>query len=69
MNTKDFYLNISEGFRLHVTSRQCQRPADLYSLEFTQEILTDGEVTSTSTYNFFLTKSDIKTLCRELANE
>lgn len=68
MQAKDFYLNESQGFRLHVKSRPCMRPTHLNCVEFTQETLSEGEVTQTSTYTFFLYDNDIKILCQQLGD-
>ena len=61
---KDFIVKETAGFRLRVTQKRCLLPTDLYSLDFIQEIKNDkGEVTTSSTYNFFMTDEEIKTLC------
>lgn len=63
---KKFVVKENEGFRLRVQSWKCKSPADLNAIEFIQETLTDGDVTMTSTYQFFLTDDEIKTLSTEL---
>ena len=62
---KEFIVKENDAFRLRIKSWKCQRPDNLNSLEFIQENKNkEGEVNDTSTYNFFLTDSEIK----ELAN-
>jgi hypothetical protein len=64
---KDFIVKETAGFRLRVTQKRCLRPEDLYSLDFVQEVKNDdGEVVTSSTYNFFLTDSEIETLVQGL---
>lgn len=61
---KEFTVKESEGFRLRVKSWKCLRPNDLNSIEFIQECKDDkGEVTQSSTYNFFMTDNEIKVFC------
>lgn len=65
---KEFVVKETEGFRLRVTANECVAPKGLISLDFTQESLDDnGEVRYTSTYNFNMTKDEIKGLCDGLA--
>jgi hypothetical protein len=64
---KEFIVTESEGFRLRVKSWKCLSPADLNSIEFIQETLTDGEVVGTSTYNFHMTDDEIAVLCNGLS--
>ncbi len=61
---KQFVVKETEGFRLRVESWKCLRPSDLNTIEFIQESLKDGEVSMTSTYQFFLTDDEVKTLCQ-----
>jgi hypothetical protein len=64
---KEFIVKENAGFRLRVKSWKCVSPSDLTSLEFIQESKDDkGEVTETSTYQFFLTDLEIKTLTEGL---
>jgi hypothetical protein len=64
---KEFIIKENDGFRLRVKSWKCQRPTDLNSLEFIQEIKnTKGEIHDTSTYNFFLTDDEVKELATGL---
>lgn len=59
---KEFVVKEHEGFRLRVRTHEVISPKGLYSFDFIQESLKDGEVQGTATYNFFLTKEEIKTL-------
>jgi len=61
---KEFTVKESTGFRLRVKSWKCLSPADLNSIEFINESLDDkGEVSQSSTYSFFMTDEEVKTLC------
>jgi len=60
----EFIAKEDASFRLRVKHWKCAAPSDLNSLEFTQECIdVDGEVSFSSTYNFFLTSDEIKSLC------
>jgi hypothetical protein len=64
---KEFIVKENTGFRLRVKSWKCVSPSDLNTLEFVQESKDDkGEVTETSTYQFFLTDLEIKSLTEGL---
>ena len=63
---KEFTLKESEGFRLRVKSWKCLSPDDLNAVEFIQETLKDGEVDMASTYQFFMTDTEIKALAEGL---
>ncbi len=64
---KEFVVKDTQGFRLRVKSWKCQRPTDLNAIEFLQESKNkDGEVDFVSTYQFFMTDSEIKTLAEGL---
>ena len=61
---KEFVVKENLGFRLRVKSWKCSSPKDLNSIEFIQECKDDkGEVTMSSTYSFFMTDEEVKTLC------
>lgn len=67
LKIKEFTVKESEGFRLRVKSWKCISPADLNSLEFIQESKNEkGEVCESSTYSFFMTDDEVKTLCEGL---
>ena len=63
---KEFTVKEDQAFRLRVKSWKCVSPADLNSVEFIQECLKDGEVDFSSTYQFFITDNDMKTLAQGL---
>ena len=56
----------NEGFRLSLNKNLCTMPSDLYHIELTQEQLKDGEVSQSSTYQFFMTQQEIETLAKEI---
>jgi hypothetical protein len=66
---KQFTVKETDGFRLRVKSWKCVNPADLNSIEFIQETLTDGKVSDSSVYNFFMTDVEVKALAAGLVNE
>lgn len=61
-----FVVKENQGFRLSVSKKPCLRPEGLKNIEFIQEILTDGEVSMTSTYQFFMTEEELSKLAREI---
>lgn len=61
---KEFTVKQDQAYRLRVKSWKCLSPAELNAVEFIQEILKDGQVDGTSTYQFFMTDEEIKTLCK-----
>ena len=63
---KKFTVKENQAFRLRVQSHKCISPSDLNSIEFIQENLKDGTVIDTSTYNFFMTDEEMKTLAQGL---
>ena len=63
---KNFTVKENEAFRLRVKSWKCLTPSNLNSVEFIQESLKDGDVIDTSTYNFFMTDDEMKTLAQGL---
>ena len=64
---KEFTLKKVAGYELKVKSKKCLNPKDLTHIEFVQETKNDkGIVVDTSTYEFFLTDSEIKTLAANL---
>jgi hypothetical protein len=63
---KNFTVKENQAFRLRVQSHKCLSPTDLNSVEFIQESLKDGDVIDTSTYNFFMTDEELKTLAQGL---
>jgi hypothetical protein len=63
---KNFTVKENQAFRLRVQLNKCLTPSDLNSIEFIQENLKDGTVIDTSTYNFFMTDEELKTLIQGL---
>jgi hypothetical protein len=57
------------GWKLRLKVNDCQRPVGLKHLMFTGEQYNDkGELTNTSTYDFFLNQEEIAKLWTTLAN-
>jgi hypothetical protein len=57
----------SAAYRLRIKKNSCLRPEGLNNLEFVQEMLDEkGEISQTSTYQFFMTDAEIKLLCEKL---
>ena len=67
MNPKEFTVKENAGFRLRVKSWKCLSPTELNAIEFIQETKDkDGEVETTSTYQFFMTDEEIAHLSQGL---
>ena len=57
---KEFTIRDDAAFKLRGTMRPCIKPDDLWCIEFTGEQYNDkGEMTNTSTYQFFLNNEHI----------
>lgn len=66
--TKEFVIKEDGAFRLRVKRWNCLSPADLNAIEFTQECIgKDGNVDFSSTYQFFMTDKEIKSLIEGLS--
>ena len=64
---KEFVLKEMNQYSVKVKKGRCLKPNDLNHIEFIQETKNDkGEVVDTSTYQFFLTDAEIKTLVTNL---
>jgi hypothetical protein len=64
LNVKEFTVKEDKAFRMRIKSWEVVSPKGLYNVDFIQECLNkDGDVDFTSTYNFHLTKDEIKKLC------
>ena len=63
---KEFTVKENAGFRLRVKAWKCLTPTDLNAVEFVQETMKDGEVEMASTYQFFMTDSEMKLLAEKL---
>ena len=67
LDVKEFIAKEQPGFRVRVRTHEVLAPKGLYSLDFIQESLNDkGEVQSDQTYNFFMTREEVQTLCNGL---
>ena len=55
-----------EEYRLTMKKEPCVMPAGLNNIEMIQEQLKDGEVTQTSTYQFFMTQDELHNLAKAL---
>lgn len=53
-------------FRLRLRKTPCLKPEGVFNLEFIQEQLRDGDVSASSTYQFFMTDTELQTLCQGL---
>jgi hypothetical protein len=52
---KKFTITDRADFKLHLTTRECQSPEGLMALDLIREEFdTRGDLTNTSTYNFYL---------------
>ena len=64
---KEVVIKDTPGFRLRVKSWKCANPATLNAIEFIQECKDkDGEVDSSSTYQFFMSDAELKMLAQSL---
>jgi len=64
---KEFIIKEDQGFRLRVKSWKCLRPNNLNAIEFIQECKDKkGDVDHSSTYQFFMTNNELKTLAQGL---
>lgn len=70
LKVKKFTVKEDKAFRMRIESWEVLSPKGLYNVDFIQECLNkDGEVDFTSTYNFNLTKEEMKTLCEGIMAE
>jgi len=56
-------------YRMRIQRHEVIAPKGVYSVDFIQESLEEGKVKSSQTYNFFMSKEDIKVLCKGLLSE
>lgn len=67
---KEFIVKDTQGFRLRVKKWKCVNPSYLNTVEFIQECKNkEGEVDFVSTYQFFMTNEELKTLAEGLTHE
>ena len=57
-----------DGFRLVLKKHEVLNPKGLFSVDFEQQSLKDGEITDTAVYNFFMTKEEMSTLANALTS-
>lgn len=56
-----------KDFKIKLRQWKCEIPSELNALEFVQEQYNDkDEITNVSTYNFFMTDTEIKKLAESL---
>ena len=64
---KDIVVKEQPGFRLRVKAWEALAPKGLFAVDFIQEILNnDGSVNDTNTYNFHMTRDELKVLAEGL---
>lgn len=64
---KEFIIRDDAAFKLRGTMQPCMSPEDLWCIEFTGEQYNDkGEMTNTSTYQFFLNNDHISRMIEGL---
>lgn len=67
---KEFTVKDEQAFRLRVKMWKCSYPSTLNAIHFVQECKDkEGNVEFSSTYEFFMTDSEIKKLAEQLVNE
>jgi hypothetical protein len=59
---KEMTIKESEGFRVRLVKHEVISPKGLFNLDIIQESLKDGTVSSSQTYNFFMTKEELQAL-------
>lgn len=59
---KEMTIKESEGYRVRLEKHEVLSPKGLFSLDIIQESLKDGDVASSQTYTFFMTKEELQTL-------
>ena len=67
LKVKKFVVKEDAAFRVRVESWEAMVPKGLMAVDVIQECLNDkGEVDSTSTYNFHMTREEIQTFAKGL---
>ena len=67
LKIKNITIKESPAFRVRVESWESIAPTGLLAVDIIQECLDDdGEITSSSTYNFHMSRDEIKRLCEGL---
>jgi hypothetical protein len=67
LNIKRITVKDTPAFRVRVESWESLSPKGLLAVDIIQECIdNDGAVTNSSSYNFHMTRDEIKTLCEGL---
>jgi hypothetical protein len=67
LKIKNITIKESPAYRVRVESWECIAPAGLLAVDIIQECISDeGVITTASTYNFHMTRDEIKKLCEGL---
>lgn len=64
--SKEVTIKENQGYRVRLEKHEVISPKGLFSLDIIQESLEDGKVTSSQTYNFFMTKEELQVLAHGL---
>lgn len=65
---KETVIKNHEGFRLVLKQHEVINPKGLYSINFEQQSMKDGEIVDTAVYNFFMTKEEMTVLASVLTS-
>ncbi len=65
---KETVIKNHEGFRLVLKQHEVINPKGLFSVDFEQQSLKDGEVVDIAVYNFFMTKEEMALLASALTS-
>lgn len=57
-----------DGFRVRMEKHEVLSPKGLFSLDFIQESLKDGNVVDSQTYNFFMTHEELQKLAHAITS-
>jgi hypothetical protein len=63
---KEVVVKEHKGFRLVLKKHEVLMPKGLFSIDFEQQSLKDGEVVDVATYNYFMTKEELSNLAQAL---
>lgn len=63
---KEVVIKEHEGFRLVLKKHEVLSPKGLFSVDFEQQSLKDGEIVDTATYNYFMTQEELQKLANGL---
>ena len=67
LNVRNITIKDTPAFRIRVESWESLSPKGLMAIDVVQECIDDkGEISSKSTYNFHMTRAEIKKLCEGL---